>query len=99
MGICSVLGRVGRTQNYDDCAPALRAFADRSQYFVSRPLGKVQIENYEIRTIQGLGIQIVDKPDRTVPVRDHQDIRLDMVLHQCLAYQTHIGGVVLNQEN
>lgn len=95
-GICFILGRVGRTQNYDDRATAVRAFADRFQYFVSGPLGKVQIENDEIGTIHGLGIQIVDKPNRTVPVGYNQDIRLDIVLRQCLAYQTHIGGVVLN---
>jgi len=94
-----LLGCVGRTENHDRNALTLPGIAYVLQNLASGPLGQIQIENYQFRTIQGPGVQVIDKLDGTGPVGDNQEISLDVVLRQSLAHQAYIGAVVLNQKN
>jgi hypothetical protein len=62
-------------------------------------LGKIEIDDHKIGTIDGLRLERPDIADGVVAVSYEQKVALDAVLLKGLAHQTRIRQAILDQKN
>lgn len=79
--------------------PALGILAHRLQNLMPGSLGKIEIDDHKIGTIDGLRLERLDIADGVVAVCYEQEFPLDAVLLKCLAHQTRVGQAILDQKN
>jgi len=67
------------------------------QNFSPRPLGKVEIDNYQIRAAFR-GFDVLDISDGRIAVADDQKFAFNRVVQESLAHQSRICLAILDQQ-
>ena len=94
--ICSVLLCIRGRQNDNWYRSAPLTAPDPFQNFASWSPGKVQIDDHQIKAIDRLSIELVNKLYRGLTIRHNEEAPFDAVLFKCHANQTRIGRVILD---